>query len=239
MEKYTMKWFISLIAILIGTFLTVPVIAQDVPTIEYDKPFSYTFKQENEQLFAQFSGKKGDVVYVEAEYDGFVFGKLEIDLRDKVGRSIGLKDEYVFKSYILAELPSDGDYTVVVTSEKAEPANILVGKTNYLNTEKTTIKIKADAQPVILGINAEKSGKYVLSISRTDGELATEFSVVRLDQFINETIVQVGGGQLSAWSGRIELKAGEKYVAFLTQDLFRKANSNATIEIDLKPATEK
>ncbi len=234
-----MKWFISLIAVLMGTFFTIPTFAQDVPTIEYNKPLSYTFKEENEQLFAQFTGKKGDIIYVEAEYEGFVIGTLEIDLRDKLGRSIGLKDDYIFKPYILAELPSDGDYTVVVTSEKAELANVLVGKTNYLNSEATTIKIAADAQPVIIGINAEKSGKYAISIVRTDGELATEFSISRQDQFIDETIVRVSGGQLSAWTGEIELKTGEKYIAILTQDLFRKANSKATIEIKLTPITKK
>jgi len=234
-----MKFFMGLIMVLTGIFFTIPAFAQDVPTIEYNKPLSYTFKEENEQLFAQFTGKKGELVYIEADYDGFVLGTLEIDLRDKVGRSIGLKDEYIFKPYILAELPNDGDYTVVVTSEKAEAAHILVGKTSYLNSDTTTIKISADDQPVILGVNAEKSGKYAVSIIRIDGELATEFTVSRQDEFIDETIVRVSGGQLSSWTGEIELKSGEKYVAFLTQDLFRKASSKATIEIKLTPVTKK
>lgn len=229
-----MKYFIIFISTIL-LFSTSALLAQDdVPILKYDEVYTHQFTEEGEQFFAQFEGTEGDVVYVLAEYDGFVVGSIEIDLRDTVGRTVGFKQEYAFDEFIIAALPQTALYTVVVTAEEAEPVEIVVGTSGYLE-DGVEATITEDGFKKILGIKTDTAGEYQVSYSKTSGSLATNFTIVTFSRFFNENILTVSGTDVGEWTATVDIKPGEQYVAFLDRNIFSGGGKEASVRIEMKP----
>ncbi len=227
---------IVLIAILLAGVIAIrsgnAVAQADVPILNYNEIYVYDFERSDEQHFAQFNGNQGDVVYFLADYDGFVIGDLEIDLRDSVGRTVGLKEEYAFQEFIIAELPTTGLYTVVITAEEAEPVKYMVGKSGYLEDGITT-QISEDGFEVVIAVRAQETGTYRVQFERVQGTLGTDFSIITFSGFFNENIVSVSGTQLDSWVANVRLTEGDTYVAILDRNIFSGGGKQSTVTINM------
>lgn len=207
----------------------------EVPKIEYDQVYIHPFTEPDEQFFAQFEGSAGDLVYFLADYEGFVIGSVEIDLRDAVGRTVGFKDEYAFQKFVLAELPSDGLYTVVITAEEPEPVEYIVGLAGYLN-DGLTATIEVDGFPILAGVRVPESGKFSITYNRVDGELGVSLNIITFSEFFNENVITVQGTSVHSWEGSISLDENSQYIAFIDRNFFRGGGNTATIEVELHSA---
>lgn len=207
---------------------------EEVPRIEYDRLYSHTFEEEDGQLFVQFRGAAGELVYVLADYTGYASGDLEVDLRDSIGRSVGFRDEYVFSPFLLAELPGDGLYSVVVTSEAAEEVQYLVGRTGYLEDGVET-RLEAESFVQVFGVRASRDGFYELELERQEGSLATDFALINYSETFSPEVVGVNGTEVEAWTTRVRLSEGDRYVAFLDENRIRDRESFAELQLRLQP----
>jgi len=235
MRKTTAFFLLSLFLVLSSAPI---VLAQEeVPRITYDQVYTYKPTEPNHQFFAQFEGSIGDIVYLLADYEGIVIADLEIDLRDSVGRTVGLRDEYSFQKFILAELPSNGLYTVVITAEEPEPVEYIVGTTALLNDGFTTT-IKKEGFPVLAGLHVPRSGYYTLTCNRISGDLGTSFDIITFSEFFNENVITVRGTEVGSWSARVFLKQGNQYVAFIDRNIFSGGGDEAILQMQLQPPTE-
>ena len=225
---------LAFLLIIITVLLFIPTVrAQDIQQLELDKSISYTFANDNEQFFGQFQASKGDLVSLTAKYDGFVIGTLEPELRDTIGRSIGLKADYSFQHFALAEIPADGTYTVVINSEKAATVNIFLHKTYYLSSTPVEVQFSADDSPLFFGLKVDKAGDYAVSLNRIDGKLSTQFAIQALGQYFNETLLQVGGSVVSEWTATVPLDPKQQYFAAIDNTLLSTTGSTATVQISV------
>jgi hypothetical protein len=201
--------------------------------VEYGETYTYTPQTANEQYFAQFTGEEGDVVYVLADYEEFVIGDIDVDLRDSVGRTVGFKNEYAFEKFVIGELPSSGLYTVVITAEEPEAVKFIVGVSGYLE-DGVEATIEEDGFKVFLGVRATQDGAHTLQIERTNGDLGTDFSIITFSEFFSENIISISGTDVNSITAEIDLNEGDQYIAILGRNLFG-SGRDATVSILLEP----
>lgn len=219
--------------------LAMPVLAQDdIIQAEYDAVSTVSFDAPGGQAFLQFTGSEGDVVYVLAGEAEIAFGTdLTLDLRDSVGRSIGMNEEYAFQPFIVAELPSDGHYVVVVTFEhdEAMDVEVLIGQTQSIGSEEITITFGGDNFAQLLVLDFEESGMYLLQMGTSDNQILPTLVVANFSEFITERTVYVGGSELIAWGVGSNLNINGEYVVFITNEfgLFHVTNGFEEVEIEL------
>jgi hypothetical protein len=205
----------------------IPITAQD---------YTFNFTKDGDQGFLNFDGVKGQAMYLLADFTEIIFGaELELDIRDANGRSVGYKDEYSFQPFVFVDIPETGKYVAVVTYRGDEPAEVkaMIGLTAYLEQGKITVEAQADDFFTMLGVRPEESGNFVVTVKRTDGELATSFVIRQFDEFIPSNVLEVSGTGISEWSAHIHLEADGRYFAFLDENFFREPGSDAIIEITL------
>lgn len=225
---------LKILLIFLLLFITTQAFSQDVPLIPYNEEATAELTSDNLQYFAQFEGTAGDVVFLQAEYEDFTIANIELDLRDSVGRTVGFREEYIFNPFVIAELPSDGLYTVVITAEEAGDINFIIGKSGYLEDGVTATILEQGFQTLFL-IRAEDSGDYIINYERTDGDLGTDFALVTFSEFFTESLVQVSGTSLSQWSATVRVNEGDTYVVFLSRTLFG-SGEEAEVTIQMQAA---
>ncbi|NDJ79050.1 MAG: hypothetical protein GYB65_22595 [Chloroflexi bacterium] len=229
-----MRKVISIFVIFWGSAWVATATAQDdIPIIEYSTLYTHSFSEPDEQYFAQFNGEEGDLVYVLADYVDYSSGDIEIDLRDTVGRTIGFREEYAFDPFVLAELPATALYTVVITAEEPGAVEFIVGLTGYLE-DGFTAHLSTEGFQILAGVRAAETGSYALTFARTDGELATAFEIITFSEYFSENVIRVNGTQVDNWTAQINLNAGDQYVVFLDQNIFRESGTEATVEVTLE-----
>lgn len=218
--------------ILLYLFSAVTTFSQDAfPQVDLNTRISTTFTNSQKQYFATFNANQGDVIFLTAEYDGFVIGSLDLDLRDRVGRSIGQKVSFNLRDYIVAEVTTDGEYVLVVTAEKSEAATIILGKTGYIN-DNYTISISDDEPAKPFLIKVETRSNYNIEYERLSGDLNVNFSIVNISGVLAETIVDISGLSVSSWSVSVYLQPRVQYVAFIGEELFSfGGGNNASVKI--------
>lgn len=230
MSFRTIVTFLGLICL---SLIAGAALAQDeIPLITYNQIQTHQFTESGEQYFAQFEGKEGDVVYLLADYTDFVIGDLELDLRDSVGRTVGFKDEYAFDKFVIAELPNDGMYTVVISAEEAESVDYIVGLSGYLESG-VEASITNDSFQVLFLVLAEQTGDYSITYERKAGDMGTQLTLVTFSKFFSENAITMSGTSVNSWSANITLTKGDRYVAFLDRNFFTGGGSSATVFIKL------
>lgn len=206
----------------------------DVFSVSYGEKSTLNFTPELTNLYLQFEGEAGELIYVVANEEDIIFGaELEIDLRDAVGRSVGYKGEHFFDPYIFAELPSSGVFTIAVAYTEADEAGdvtIFVDKTVNLSETKVTKRVNDDGLPVIFGIDETISGKFRLDLERLDGDMNFEFAIYDNSGFIGYEVIGVNGAYLNQASLNFELSKPEEHIAILESSLF---NSGTFVEIEI------
>lgn len=218
--------------IVLHLFSTFTTFSQDAfPRVDLNTRISITFTTSQKQYFATFSADQGDVVFLTAEYDGFVIGSLDLDLRDSVGRSIGQKVSFNLKDYMVAEVTTDGEYVLVVTAEKPEAATIFLGKTGYIN-DNYTISIYDDEPAKPFLVRVEARGNYNIEYERLSGDLDVNFSIVNISKLFPETVVDISGLGISSWSINVDLQPRFQYVVFIGEEFISfGSGDNASVRI--------
>lgn len=204
---------------------------EEIPVVKYNQVYTHQFDQGGEQYFAQFTGAKGDVVYLLAKYTDFVIGNIDIDLRDSVGRTVGIKNEYLYQKFVIGQLPSDGTYTVVITPEKPETVDFKVGLSGYLE-DGVEATLEKDGFQTLFLIRGDRTGNYNLSYERRSGNLPTDFSIITFSEIFTESIIEVNGTSVNTWNANVMLTQGDTYVGFLDRNTFGDGDK-ATVYIKL------
>lgn len=221
-----------LLIMLLLAILAFAVSAQDVPLVTYDEVNTASLDEDALQFFAQFEGTTGDVVYLLAEWSEFSSADIEIDMRDSVGRTVGFRQEYAFNWFVIAELPADGLYTIVITGEEAGDVDYIVGKSGYLE-DGVEGYVDRESFDTLFLVRAEEDGNYTLSFSQ-EGGMGTEFRLITFSETFSENIILVNGTSFNEWSASIELNEGDTYVAFLGRNIFLGDGEEATVSIQLE-----
>lgn len=229
------KYFV-VFAILLSSLQMVTLAQDDLEQITYNEVLTRKFESKNEQFFASFTATAGDVVYLLAEYEGFVIGSIELDIRDDVGRSIGTEQSYSLEDFVLAEIPADGQYTVVITAEEAEVVNIWLGLSGKLN-DGIDVQIKDDDDFMrIYLIDVPESGKYAITYERTKGDLDVNFAINNFSARFTETVVDINGLNIDSWTIIVDLDKGDEYIAFVAEEwLVFGGGKSADVTISIAP----
>jgi hypothetical protein len=226
----------ALVILITAILIALPIAAQeDVPRLTYNESLPYAFEEAGEQFFAQFEGAEGDVVYFLARYTDFVIGNLDVDLRDSVGRTVGFKEEYAFQNFVIAELPAAGLYTVVVTAEEPGAAEVVVGKSGYVNNG-VELAIERDGFQALAMVTIDSAGDYTLSMERVEGEMGIDLTLVNFSEFFSENVVTIAGTNVGNVTADVQLEAGSTYLIVFDNNIFYGDGDRATVLLTLTPA---
>ena len=227
---------LTIIAIL-SIFTITTLYAQDVKQIKVDTLYTFTPISSNEQFFAQFTGNKDDVVYLLADYEEFVIGSIELDIRDSVGRTVGLRDDYSLDPFVLAVLPSSGTYTVVITAEEPEPVVFWVGKSGFLE-DGIRIEVTDDEKfPTFVAVRADQTAKFIFYYGREEGDLAVEVNLISFSEIFTDTVISFEGSNINELYAVVDIIKDNIYVAVVSRDLFSFSggtSSTVVVTMDLK-----
>lgn len=204
--------------------------------VTYNTVFSHKFNAANEELFAEFSAKKDELVYLQAEYEGVIIGNITLDLRDQSGQSIGTQESYLLENYVIATIPQDGTYIAVITSEEPETVRFEVGLSGYLN-DGIDVEITSAGFRKIYMVNVPSDGEYVINYTRTSGALDVNFVVVNMSSMLTEAILDIKGIAATKWSASINLTTSDKYMIFMEEYFFAMGNDGSVqVSITFAPA---
>jgi hypothetical protein len=224
------------VAAIIFMVFTATLMAQDVDLIQYNAKTQHEFKEADEQYFAQFEAKVGDVVYLTVDYDDFVIGTLEIDIRDRVGRSIGKKVDFNLQEYIIAEVKDAGLYTVVIKAEEPGVVNVTLGETGYIN-DGWTLKINKEDKPRPFLINVAQADEYIVVYQKSSGDLDVNFTIIDYAPLFSETVADVSGLGMSRWAIILNLETNGDYVVFIGEEFLSfGSGDSASVNLTFKLA---
>ena len=86
---------------------------EDVIQAEYGGTYIVTLTERGQQVFLQFTGQTGDLVYLTGKVQDTGSSSLTLELRDSIGRALGIMEDSSQVPFVLAELPDSGMYTGV------------------------------------------------------------------------------------------------------------------------------
>lgn len=230
------RFFVFVLMTLIFSMSMSAFAQSDNLQVTYNTIFSHKFNAANEQLFAEFSAKKDEVVYLQAKYEGFVFASIELDLRDESGRSVGTQESYLLEDYVIATIPQDGTYIAVITAEEPETVSFEIGLSGYLN-DGIDVELTSDSFRKIYMVNVPSNGEYVVNYTRASGGLDVNFMLVNMSSMFTETMLDISGVGADKWSATINLSTRDKYLLFIDEELLSMGSGDsAQVNITFIPA---
>ena len=215
-ENRVIKTAMSIIGIMVLLAFTGMATAQDdVISASYGETYTVTLPEEGQQRFLQFTGQAGEVVYVAGKSQETGSTGLLFEIRDSVGRQIGIVEDFPSSPYALAELPADGAYTAVVTADRSsdDPYTITLDQTGYLGQEPQAASFEVLGPAVVFGVKVPADGEYALRLARVDaGDLPVEMDVEDFTRDSGLTIIRFSGQEVEGLRLEINLKADTLYI---------------------------
>lgn len=226
------SWGLILItAICLGMMSVGTAAAQDKIALKLGEFVKGTITEKVVEVSYSFSGKKGDIITLEALLDREKPDlNPTVELRDSDGQMLAKSDEFDYPlALAIAELPADGDYIAVVGRSGGRENGDSIG--DYMLRvsvvalvgpgSKIDTKISSDyyAPPQIYIMRPEKSGPVEISFSQAIGENYAVLDVMKWvqDDYPDTLFTLDSTAKLSKAILSIEVEADEFYVLELQQ----------------------
>ena len=195
--------------------------AQDAAPITYGEPVTGNLKEGGQARFT-FEGKAGDIVYIFPQ-GTYLFSTLEFDIRLTDSRNAALGKVYNrerLKPVLLAELPADDRYTIMLTGKGSGGYILTLDKTlNLLPDTETEGEIDADGSRFYL-IRSAQPLNITLTYTRLSGTFSPELRIEDFEQGFPREVAAVSGRALTTATLALTLAADVEYLVTLAQKPF-------------------
>jgi hypothetical protein len=116
----------------------------DVFQVTYGETVNLTSNADGQQFFFQFEGVAGDLVYFTGVGEDAGGARFQYEIRDSVGRSVGVAEDFPIDAFTIAELPSDGLYTAVATSDASysQTVDFTVQRTHFISADAVNVSVE-------------------------------------------------------------------------------------------------
>jgi hypothetical protein len=195
--------------------------AQDTAPIAYGAPVTGNLKEGGQARFT-FEGKAGDIVYIFPQGTD-LFSTLEFDISLTDSRNAALGKVYNrerLKPVLLAELPADDRYTIMLTGKGSGGYILTLDKTlNLLPDTETEGEIDADGSRFYL-IRSAQPLNITLTYTRLSGTFSPELRIEDFEQGFPREVAAVSGRVLTTATLALTLAADVEYLVTLAQKPF-------------------
>jgi hypothetical protein len=205
--------------------------AQDKVALKLGEFVKGTITEEVMEVSYSFSGKKGEIITLEALPDPEEpYLNPTVELRDSDGQVLAVNDEFSYPlALAIAQLPADGDYTAVVgrsggreNGDSLGEYTLRVSVAELVGSGSTiNAKVSSDsyAPSQIYVMRPEKSGPLEVTFSQKIGD---EFAALDVSKWVPNDYPDVlfnldSTAQLSKATLSVELEADQFYVIELKQ----------------------
>ncbi|MBL8119152.1 MAG: hypothetical protein JNJ78_16575 [Anaerolineae bacterium] len=223
--------------------------AQDATALEFGQYVEGEITSNDYEFRYTFNGSAGDVVSVEMfpkpgtyDIDGYIF------LRDPDGDVVAENDDYGYPlSLVVAELPADGEYTIVATRSGGSTGSsegtywLRVSQVEIVepgSSVEATITSNYDEElPNLFYLKPEASGPVTITFAQEVSELFGSLEVSGWDEYGKVTFANLDNtAKVSAATITLDLEAGEFYVLNVARSfssyVFDEVESVVTITVE-------
>jgi hypothetical protein len=190
----------------------------DVFQVTYGETVNLTSNADGQQFFFQFEGVAGDLVYFTGVGEDAGGARFLYEIRDSVGRSVGVTEDFPIDAFTIAELPSDGLYTAVATSDASysQTVDFTVQRTHFISADAVNVSVTVEGAPQVLGMRVDQDGEYNLLIDRLDnGSLAFDLDIRDYSSGSGRRFIDFYGDKIQRWTTTVNLTTSAFYVVKL------------------------
>ncbi len=241
----------SLLLVVLSVFLLgfglSAVAAQDIIPLEFDTYVEGEITESAFEVFYTFTGKAGDMVMIEIfNKPGTYDLSPAVVLRDGVGRELAKVETY-FAGVAVAELPADGNYTVVATRyDGADGTSVGPYWMRARVVQPLGVGAKIEAQlltdsekrlPQFFVLKPENTGTVKVSMTQTTGGLYGGLRVVDpnppADTYMSElTLLEIREtAGVSSASFTLDLEGGKVYILQVLDESYVYDAPDSTVTI--------
>lgn len=204
--------------------------AQEATPITYGEPASGNFTRPGEMRFT-FTGSAGDVIYIFPQATAaFAILEFDIALTDSSGDALGnLYNKERLRPVLLAELPADGTYTIVLTGNGTGEFSLLLQKTETLLPD---VQVTSTIEPEgfhFYRIFSPQPLTIELEYQRVEGTFSPELRIEDFTQGIPREVAAVSGRVLQDARLRLVIDANVEYLVTISPKPFDIASILETV----------